>query len=243
MALDINYFKAIQNATGLNSAQEAIIQENKIRLLSDMVESINYKASATRNGILQPVVITVGKISYKSMITALPGDSLYAGDMIVSDGDYWLIVEVNTTNPIQNSGTAWLCNQLFRFQNGSTTIIERYGVLDNGNYATSGNDKIQIIDNKYKIYLPYDNDTKKLYVGKRLAINRSFDSSGAEILTTYNITSVDPVAQSYGKGGHLLLLSIESSSYESDADSLTEMICDYIASSSSGGTSSSTLLP
>lgn len=243
MTLDIDYFKAIQNATGLTSSQGLVVQNNKTRLLTDLKSSINYKPSAKVNGITQPVVITTGKEPFKSTIIALPNNSLCVGDLIESDGNRWLVVSVNTTNPIQVVGAAWLCNQLLRFQNGTTTILESYGVLDNGSYSVSGDNKIQIISDKYKIYLPHTANTKKIYIDKRLATNKAYDKDGKEILVTYKVTGFDSVSESYGTGGHLLILNVIASSYDASTDSLTEMICDYVASSSSGGTSSPTLLP
>ena len=226
-----------------DTTRDRIITSAKEEFISKVVDSPAYKSAATCNAVTQPIVIEPGKVSYKAKIIAVPGDALCVGDLIIDGTDKWLVVETKTSNPIQISGTAWLCNQLFRFQNGTTTILESYGVLDNGSYSTSGDNKIQIISDKYKIYLPYNTSTKKIYIDKRLATNKAYDKDGKEILVTYKVTGFDSVSESYGTGGHLLILNVIASSYDASIDSLTEMICDYIASSSSGGTSSPTLLP
>jgi len=241
MALDISYFKAVQNATGLSSIQDLIVKDNKTRLASDLITSINYKPSATRNGVLQPIVLVGGKTSYKSTIVALPDDSLFVGDLISVGTDNWLVVETSNTNPIQKTGTAWLCNQLFKFQNGTTTIVGKYGVLDNGSYSYDADSKIITLDSGYTIYLPYDNDTEKLFVDKRLAINVVYNKDGALELSCLKINAADSVSKSYGTGAHLLTLDVESSAYDPTKDDISNMVCNYI--SISGGGSTGELLP
>lgn len=243
MPLDISYFKAIHGGTGLSSSQDLRINENKSRLKEDLISSINYKPLATRNGVLQPIVLVNGKSGFKGTVLALPDDNLSVGDMIVCDGNHWLVVEISSTNPIQKSGTVWLCNQLFRFQNFNSTIIERWGVFDSGAYSKTEDKQIQTADSWYRIFLPYDDDTKKIFVDKRLATNKGFNSNGDEILTAYKVTSVDPVSKNYGENGHLLVLVAESSPYQVSEDNIDKLICNYIAESGSGGTHSPTLLP
>ena len=241
MVLDINYFKNIQNAHGLDSSQKVLINDNKRRLSYDMVSSINYKASAKRNSVSQPVVISVGEQTYKSVITTMPGDSLYSGDLIDSEGERWLVVETNTTNPIQITGTAWLCNQLFKLQNYSTLIIEKYGVFDDGTYSQSSNDKIVTLQDKTKFYLPYDNDTKFIFVDKRLATDKVYNKSAEFEMLCWSVTAVNPKSKNYMAGSHLLELSVQSSAYDATKDSIENMVCDYI--STSGGGSTGELLP
>ena len=241
MTLDIGYFKSIQNATGLSSAQDLLIQDNKTRLASDLVSSMNYKASATRNGVLQSIVLVSGKASYKSTVIALPNDSLFVGDMIVVGNDRWIVVETSNTNPIQTTGTAWLCNQLFKFQNGTTTIIEKYGVFDDGTYSLSNDDQIVTLSNKTSFYLPYDDDTKLIFVDKRLATDVVYNESGKEELLCWSVSGINPKSKNYGAGSHLLEIIVGNSAYDPTKDSMENMVCDYI--SSSGGGSTGELLP
>ena len=244
MSLDMNYFKAIHGGIGLNSSQDLTINENKAEIKENLVLSINYKPLATNNGKPQPVVLTKGKSGFKGTVFALPDDNLCVGDMIECDGNRWIVVEISSTNPIQKSGAVWLCNQLFRFQNFDSTIIERWGVFDSGSYSKTEDKQVQTADNWYRIYLPYDDDTRKLYVDKRLATNKCYKSDGDEILSTYKITSFDPVSKNYGQNGHLLVLVTESSSYQTGEDNIEELICNYIApSDDSVDPPSPTLLP
>lgn len=245
MNIDVNYFKAIQGATGLSSEQDVVIQGTKNRLASDLTHSIHYKESAKINDVVKKLVIAPSKVSYKSVISVLPDGDLWAGDIVSDGNDNWLIVETKVGNPVQTIGTGWLCNCKFRFQNGTSTIIETHGVLDDGTYSKTKDDQIVVLDNKYKIYLPYNDDTKKLYVDKRLATNVSYDKDGKEILTCFKITAIDPVSQSYGQGAHLLVFTVESCTYDKSVDSIPEIICNYIASSGNNPTPepTPTLLP
>ena len=242
MNIDANYFRAIQNATGLSSEQDVVIRDTKNRLTSDLTHSVHYKESAKINGVAKKLIIAPGKVSYKSAISVLPDDELWDGDIVSDGNNNWLVIETKMSNPVQTVGVGWLCNHKFRFQNGASTIIEAYGVLDNGTYSKTKDDQIIALDNKYKIYLPYNDDTKKLYIDKRLATNVSYDASGAEILTCYKITAVDPVSQNFGQGAHLLVLTVESCTYDKSVDSISEVICNYIASGSTPAPSP-TLLP
>ena len=226
-----------------DSSRDREITVAKESFIGKVIDSPAYKPSSTVNGAAQAIVIDPTSVFYKAKVIAMPGDSLTVGDLIVDGNDKWLIVETKTSNPIQISGKAWLCNQKFRFQNSTTSIIEVYGVLDNGNYATSGDKQIQYVSDKFKVYMPYDLNTKKIFIDKRLATNKVYNNEGKEILVCYTVKGFDAVSESYGQGGHLLILNVETSGYDSTKDNITELICDYIESTPSGGTTTPTLLP
>jgi len=201
------------------------------------VDNPAYRVSATRNGTSQAVVIQAQKKTpYKADVFAMPGDSLYTGDLIENDGEHWLVVETNTTNPIQVIGSAWLCNQLFKFQNGTTTIVEKYGVFDDGTYSQKADDQIVTLADKTNFYLPYDDDTKYLFVGKRLATDIIYNKDAKSEIRCWSVKSVDPKSKNYGSCAHLLILDVESSEYDSTKDSLENMVCDYISVNSGGST-------
>ncbi|MFA6728937.1 MAG: hypothetical protein WCS17_12110, partial [Prevotella sp.] len=148
-----------------DTERDSIVTVAKESFTNQIVDNPAYRALATRNGTAQALVIQAQSgTPYKADVFAMPGDLLYSGDLIENDGEHWLVVETNTTNPIQVTGTAWLCNQLFKFQNGTTTIIEKHGVFDDGTYSLSKDDKIVTLKNKTSFYLPYDDNTKFVFV-------------------------------------------------------------------------------
>lgn len=226
--LDINYFRAIQGNTNIDDAVDGKIKSERNRLKKVLRKSINYKKYVLCNGKPTEIVFAPNSnISYKSEIIAFPYNKISIGDVFLIDGNYWLVVGVNLTNPIQQIGEAWLCNHLFRFQNYSSKILEYWGVIDDGSYSSDieGNNQIQYLNNKINIYLPYNDDTKYLYVDKRLATNSIYDKEGNNILEVYTITGRN---QPRNSNGHLLILNAKSGQYSKEKDSLNEMICDYI---------------
>jgi len=231
MALSYEYFQAINNGVGSNSLVEIDIAESKRRLRQQLQGSNHYDPEATRNGVTQGLVVTASDSMHKYRVEALPDEELYAGDLIYTHDHYWIVIETRVASPYQTIGIMWLCNHLFRWQNGTSKIIERWGVLDSGVYSSTkdGDKTVETADKQYKIYLPRDNDTIKLYVDKRFATEVIYDQSLKEILNVYAITGVDPTSRSYGNNSHLLVLNARSDDYVAGRDNLTERICDYIA--------------
>lgn len=240
--MDISYFKAIQGAIGADSAQEVLIRQTKDNLSAGMSNSIG-NAKLKRNGTEQNFVISQTSVRYKYQITAYPDEELYIGDVIDYMDEKWIVVETRIGNPLQKTGVMWLCNIILSFQNGTQDIITRPAVLDSGVFSTTknGNEELQYVDKQLKLYLPYDDDTKKLFVDKRLAVDTRFDKYGQEILEVYNITGINRVARNYGHGSHLLVCDLRSDTYSPAVDNLELMICDYIADNDNGSSATEQL--
>lgn len=228
MALGIDYFKAIHNAAGAQSALEAKVAGKKRRIAAEMLTSINLEENALRNGSPQRFIAVPQKEAYKYTVIAFPDEDLYPGDLLEFRGRKWMVIEVPSVAVLQFTGVVWECNHLFRFQNFNSTIIERWGVLDSGNYSTDIEDGMQVstTNSQYKMYMQLDEETKKIFVDKRFATDVIYDQSGNRILDVYNITDIDGVSHSYG-GGHLLILRAKSGAYNQEKDSLDLMLCDY----------------
>ncbi len=229
---NINYFRAIHGAIGAKSAEETLRREVRKDRAEDYTTSIGYIHDALRNGEVQPIVAKTTNSPNKYNIIAMPGDSLAVGDILEFYGEHWIVIDIRSVDVVSLIGVAMQCNHLFRWQNWSPEIIERWGVLDSGVYSTtlSEEEKLTLTHKQYKIYLPFDEDTAKLYLDKRIITEIAYDSSGERIPVVYKITGRDSISESYGKGGHLLVLNAESSSdYNKLADNLDLMIADYIA--------------
>lgn len=229
----LTYIRAIHGSTGGKTRKDATINNAKAQLERELQSSVNYVSDSTRNGVVQRFVVTPTNTRYKYNIEAFPDEQLYAGDVIECFGETWIVIETSVANPIQITGTMWLCNHKFRFQNHSSKIIERWGVLDSGVFSTTkkGNEELQYKDVQYKIFLPLDEDTSKMYIDKRLATSTiTYNEFGDPILDVYSITRVDPISRNYGKGSHLLVLNVRNAAnYNKETDNLEEYICDYIA--------------
>ena len=228
--MDINYFKAIQGGVGLSHRKDTEIRFAKRRFADEFRRSVNYIPDAKRNGVIQPILVTGSDSLYKADVTAFPDDELYDGDVIECYGEHWIVMQTRNTNPFYKSGIMWMCNQLFRFQIGSSRIIERWGVLDSGVYSTtlSGDYRLHVLDKQYKVYLPYDEDTRLLAVDKRFATGQGVNIHGEPVLSVYEFTGIDPISKSYEMNGHLLVMNARSDEYVPGVDNYELMICDYI---------------
>jgi len=230
MTMCIDYFKAIHNAQGTASDLDARIAEEKVRIADELMTSIDLELNATRNGIPQRFVVTPREESFKYTVFAFPDEELYTGDLLEFRGRKWMVIEVPSVSVLHPKGIVWECNHLFKFQNFNSEIIERWGVLDSGNYSTDieYGTQLSTTNSQYRMYMQLDEETKKIYIDKRFATAVIYDNSGRQILDVYNITDVDGVSNSYG-GGHLLTLRARSGAYNPEKDRLDLMICDYIA--------------
>lgn len=229
---NINYFRAIHSAIGAQSAEETLRREVRKDRAEDYTTSIGYIHDALRNGEVQPIVAKTTKSPNRYDIIAMPGDPLSVGDILEFYGEHWIVVDIRSVDVVSLIGVAMQCNHLFRWQNWSPEIIERWGVLDSGVYSTtlSEAEKMTLTHKQYKIYLPFDEDTAKLYLDKRIITEVAYDKNGERIPVVYKITGRDSISESYGKGGHLLVLNAESSSdYNKLADNLDLMIAEYIS--------------
>lgn len=209
---------------------EEEFSEDKDNLRYEMLNSAALYRKSKRNGVRQSFLFSGTKSPYKYNIVALPYEKLYGGDIIDYENEKWLVTELEVGNKYQISGVMWLCNLKLRFQNGTSKIIEVPAVLDSGVYSTTktGDDQVQEVGKQFKLYLPYNEDTKKIFVDKRLAIDVRYDSRGDEILEVYQVTGINRIARSYGTGSHLLICELKSGLYSPQNDSIAEMICDYI---------------
>lgn len=229
---NINYFRAIHGAIGAQSAEETLRREVRKDRAEDYTTSIGYIHDALRNGEVQPIVAKTTNSPNKYNVIAMPGDPLSVGDILEFYGEHWIVVDIRSVDVVSLIGVAMQCNHLFRWQNWSPEIVERWGVLDSGVYSTtlSEEEKITLTHKQYKIYLPFDEDTAKLYLDKRIITEVAYDKNGERIPVVYKITGRDSISESYGKGGHLLVLNAESSSdYNKLKDNLDLMIAEYIA--------------
>lgn len=159
-----------------------------------------------------------------------PYDSnIVIGDYFNLNGRTWICTQLSSTDDVTLKGSIRECNLLLRFQNNTSSIVERWCFLDKGLYSTSEKQQsvMAIPDKQYVLWIQLDHETEKIYEGKRLAIQKWYDDKGKQVLQVYKVTSVNAVSENFGEG-RLLLLTLRSDLYNEHTDSLSEMICDYI---------------
>lgn len=218
-----------------SSKRERTITSHKRDLKQYALGSPDFHPEAKRNGVEQGFLFTRGGEENSYNIICLPDEELFAGDLIDAFGEKWIVTEARADDTTHKTGIMHQCNHLFRFQNFSPEIIEEWGYIDQSGYSSTitGTNQIQKSEEQVAIYMPYNENTKKIFVDKRLASHVAYEKTGREILSTYKVTSASPVSRSFNQKDHLLLLKAVRDVYNEQADSLEEQICDYI--SESGG--------
>lgn len=197
-------------------------------LLSIEANSGALQPNAKRNGIEQPI-LAVRLKAKECKITARDGDEFYAGDILDLFNEKFLVMETYIDECEILRGKAYLCNHLFRFQNGKdATIIERYGVIDDGSYSTRDDKQIPTETGSYKIYMPLDDDTDKIFKGKRFAIGTGYNEDLKQTLTVIKVSWIDKKSNNLGDGSHLLVMRAERGEYQEADDSISQSICNFI---------------
>lgn len=222
--------RIINYARWAESHKEAEINRLRAEYARNMSQSLEYEPDALINGESRRIIAAKTKGNQRYKISSYPGETFYAGDIVECYGSHWIIIEVESNKDICTTGIMLRCNHLFRFQNGTSEIIERWGVLDTGVYSTTVKEtELQTSLNKqYKIYLPLDDETRKLYIGKRLATSTMKDNKYNDVLVCWRTTEFDDLSENYGDDA-LLILKCISDQYNPNTDSIEERICDYIA--------------
>jgi hypothetical protein len=202
------------------------------------------QSNATVNGEIHPFLAVRWK-NREIRVTMRAGDNeLYIGDTLECFGEKWLVVETHFDECGITRGRAWLCNKLFRWQNKTSKILEEWGIVDDGSY-TKSNNQLPTADGQYTIYLPYNDNTKMMYIDKRLALGsevRGANINGfQEILTCVKITWIDTSTTSRGKGSHLIKLRTDKAEFDAQKDK--DGICDYHSASEGGESGGGTTTP
>ena len=216
-------------ATGY-TARERQLNQSREDFLREAVKNPAFHI-AKRNEVEQPFLITRTEVPEKYKIVAFPGDDLVDGDYIDVFGERFLVIQTRVQDTLQKNGIMWLCNHEFVWQNFTSDIVKRWGVLDSGVYSSTiqGEVTARSKNKQFKLYFPLDEGTNKIFVDKRLACDKMYDQFGHEILNVYHVTGYDATSESFGTGAHLLILNLRSDEYDREKDNVELMICDYIA--------------
>lgn len=229
MAIEWDTYEAILHRDGETYRDRAINREREM-LMRRMTDSPASKTVLVNGEEKDLLMLSTDAQDVKNF-KMLPGDTIEVGDMVEWNNEHWIVIRVDFDDEVTRNGRIKQCNHLFRWQNGTPGIIYRWGVLDPGVYSTTLDEEEKVVgpDKQYKIYLPFDEDTKKLYLKKRIATEIAYDKDGKEVLVVYELTGRDSITSSYGINGHLLVMYARSAGdWNPLTDDLELMICDYI---------------
>ena len=232
---DFSTYTSLLSVRG-DTEKDRLIDMSIENFLRTAPKSAGYEPDCKRNGDPQRFVVDRTQTAYKYDFIAFPGEKIEAGDIIECRGYKFIIAEPpRILNNVILVAKGWLCNLELKWQNGTNDILSRWCVLDSGVYSTTktNDDQYSVPDKQFRLYLPFDDDTKKLYVDKRIAVDVRYNALGEEVLECYAITGYNRVARSYG--GHLMICELRSSLYNASVDSIENMVCDYIQPAGVGG--------
>ena len=207
------------------------IEQARETFLREAIDHPCYRPNCKRNGKPQRFLVERTDVPYKAKFVTFPTEEIFPGDLIEVENYTYIIIEPpRFVDRINWAAVGRLCNLTLRWQDFDGRICSSPVCLDAGVYSTTlnGTDTVQAPDKQFKLYAPYNEDTAKLYLDKRIAVDRRYDKHGNQILECYRITGTNRVAKTYGTGGHLLICELRSSNYSPEHDNTDELICDYV---------------
>ena len=228
---DFDTYKARVKLRG-DTARDRTLYNEKRNIRLNAVNSLSCKACKV-NGVDQSLIIDDGTLPYYKEVKSLPDEYFNAGDLVEWAGAMWLIVSCDWDKEVYTYGKAQQCNYVLKWQNESTTTIERWSVVLSASKYNNGqlyNNVIVVGSNQLMVYLPLDSETLKLRSDKRLMVDFNTDAPKC-----YDVTRVDTVTMSYdgvaepaydGKGCVLLVLT--ETEFNPDVDRVDLMLCDYV---------------
>lgn len=185
------------------------------------------------NGNPQKLVIDDGTLPYYKDIKSLPDESFNAGNYVEWADGMWLIVSCDWDKEVYTYGKMQQCNYYMRWQDNDKNIIDKWAVVLSASKYNNGelyNNIITVGSNQLMVYLPLDDDTKKLGANKRLFVD--FNTTSPKC---YEITRIDTVTMAYDgvatpryDGVGCVLLVLTESEFNPDTDNVELMLCDYV---------------
>lgn len=221
------YEKLLSNGDSLDG-RDVAIKESQNSFLSGIVDDPAYQSGALVNGVITPLVANRTS-TIEAEVKAAPLTNLHIGDLVECLGDLWLVVDLYTDKVGIINAKMWICNATLAFQNGTPDVNIRHCIVDDGTYTKqTGNNEVRVVESAYKVYISMDEATVRLHVDKRLSFGSIHSQSGETILEVYKIIGVDLKSKNFGKGSHLMMLTVQRDVFDAAADDVELVICDYI---------------
>lgn len=193
---------------------------------STLKNSAAYQNNVLRNGKKQPMVVNRTATNKCKIILDIGGE-INIGDLVYIFNEYWICVEKRIDEYGMTYGEIWMCNILFKYQKHDLTIVTKHAIIDDGSYSKGSDKPIPVTDGNYTCYISLDEESKELFVDKRLAIDIVLNSKGEEILEVGKIIWLDTKSKNFGEGSHLLVFGLSDDVYSKEYDNLELIICDY----------------
>lgn len=187
------------------------------------------------DGKEQDLIVKSTEVNSTKTIIAMPGDDFPVGGIVLWNSSHWMITQRDIESDVLVRGTMEQCNRQIKWQNTDTLeIVSRWCVVDNP-YSNSLETTATLSEShrKFKIMLPYDEETLLLDLDKRFMLE-----SVPKIPKVYKLVSVDSLTERYdykGESRGFLVLNVEQDVYNPETDNRVLEICDYLVSHESVG--------
>ena len=219
----MDYFRAIQNSTGVRHIKDAKVAEHNMRFAADFDTSINVVHNTLRNDLAQDFIIVPTDTGCD--IWARPGETFHIGDIIYYNTLHWLVTDINFNDDLNRSGKMVRCNRQIRWQNKRTgEIVERW-CLATKPYTSNINEGLSIATSsrEFKIQLTYDEETLLVDLDRRFLLEVIDGTPKA-----YQVTSVDTITNRYQEAdGGFLVWNLKQCEYNPVTDNAELMLADY----------------
>lgn len=206
--------------------RERNISRAKRDYISDSVSSPARKRVVINGVPREVLIISTGSV-HKKTVLSMPDEQFHEGDYVVWQNKYWLITDMDMENEIQYRGSMMECNRTLRWQNKKGDIVERwcsYNEKADNSQGVSANEKIDSVKTTFTIYLPLDEETKKIRRYQRFIMDVDLEEPNTYVVTNRNvISSVFDPGQKHG----IISLVLSQDERSQDKDSLEFVIADY----------------
>lgn len=229
--MNIEYIRAIQNAKGLNSKKEMLIEYNKRRIArsyEENLENLNLLRYPTEDDYVSISVHHQKQEDWGWYLqsTALLSSDLCNGDTFYDEEykDYFIVKNLQRTKHFYDLDLV-ACNYMLRWQNDNRIICEQPCVVISASQYNSGersNKVMTLGTNQIMIRMQITDETLILKSDKRFFID--YNKSSPKV---YRLTRIDTVTRAWNGRGYLEIVFTEDT-FNADTDSIEHLICDYL---------------
>lgn len=209
-----------------SSQRQREINQMKRKTLADLINSPSCKTVSIA-GVDDNLIVIDTKDTRIKSFNSMPNKSYPLGTVVDWSSKKWLMTAISEDKEIYQSGTIKQCNHLFRFQNLTSAVLEYWGIIETPQASLDEEKIVTVLSSKLKVTLPYNADTCKIHIDKRLFVETRFDANGKEIPVIYKVNNIISANSDYGNG-KLFELTLEEVGASTN-DNITEKIADYIS--------------
>lgn len=206
-----------------NSLRKRIVKRDQDMIVNHLPNNPSYKEVKYGDDYIYLSITTKNKLTNdEKNFATLPNFHIDRGEIIEWNDGYWMVMSHDSDEEIYERGKLKRCNYDLQWLNENRDIITRRCIVDFPYAASVNRDYVVTINStKCLIYIPFDDETKKITMGKRFFITRNADHP-----VPYSVENVNDVANVFHGHGYLVL-SMKQDQLIVGVDNEDLLICDY----------------